>query len=376
MILLEKIENIILNSNSKKKGIALIGDNSGGKTYIMEACVNKLKSEYKIIYIPESFQDLDITNHTENIGDNTGVFNKKTELTSLRRIYENRISQKIDGSSRTQHVQKIDDEAITISKILAETKPENLLKFFDEKLNFNLDFSKVPMEISISNQSMSILTSSGYKAMIRIASEIFFYMSEDIEDKEKVLIFIDEIDSKFYWTNREKYFKYLEEFIRGQFKNKEILFIISSHMSETVANLPEGYSIIKMFAKKGEDIEYKEYESNDFLNQEQIDRIIFDKTTEVFQESENLIILKNLYFNILKNKHINHNWIHTNTISIENISYVYANFSNSITIRKHQFNYNCYINNISISIDIIYYNNLSIKERIIFNSIKQLLGWG
>lgn len=375
MILLEKIENIISNSNSTKKGIALIGDNSGGKTYIMEACVNKLKSEYKIIYIPESFQDLDVTNHTENIGDNTGVFsNKKTELTSLKRIYENRISQKIDGSPRTQHVQKIDDEAITISKILAETKPENLLKFFDEKLNFNLDFSKVPMEISISNQPMSILTSSGYKAMIRIASEIFFYMSEDIEYKEKILIFIDEIDSKFYWTNREKYFKYLEEFIRRQFKNKEILFIISSHMSETVANLPEGYSIIKMFAKKGEDIEYKEYESNDFLNQEQIDRIIFDKTTEVFKESENLILLKSLYFNIIKNKYTNYNW--ANTISIENISYTYISSENSIIIKKYLLHYNYFFTNTLISIIRISYNELSVKERVIFNSIKQLLGWG
>ncbi|MGL5057686.1 MAG: hypothetical protein ACRC6A_10015 [Fusobacteriaceae bacterium] len=365
MILFEKIENIISNSNNTKKGIAFIGDNSGGKTYIMEACVNKLKSEYKIIYIPENCQDLDVINHTESIGDNTRVFSKKTELTSLKKIYENRISQKIDGSPRIQHAQKIDDEAIIISKILAETNPENLLKFFDEKLNFNLDFSKVPMEISISNQPMSILTSSGYKAMIKIASEIFFYMSENVEHKEKVLIFIDEIDSKFYWTNREKYFKYLEEFIRGQFKNKEILFIISSHMSETVANLPEGYSIIKMFAKKGEDIEYKEYESNDFLNQEQIDRIIFDKTTEVFKESENLIILKNLYFNIIKNKHMNHNWT-KDAISIENISYIYTIFGNSITIIKDY----CY------SYDIMYYNNLSIKERIIFNSIKQLLGWG
>ncbi|MGL5125528.1 MAG: hypothetical protein ACRC6U_06005, partial [Fusobacteriaceae bacterium] len=62
------------------------------------------------------------------------------------------------------------------------------------------------------------------------------------------------------------------------------------------------------------------------------------------------------------------NWI-IDTIIIENIFYVYTNLDNSITIKKyHRYPY--YIN------DIMYYNNLSIKERIIFNSIKQLLGWG
>lgn len=111
--------------------------------------------------------------------------------------------------------------------------------------------------------------------MIRIASEIYLYLNEEPNKEEKILIFIDEIDSKFYWTNREKYFSRLSSFILKEFPQKTIKFVISTHMSETISKLPEGYSIIKFLDAKDE--KYKEYHSNDFLNLEQVERISFIK---------------------------------------------------------------------------------------------------
>lgn len=375
MELIDRIQEILKDKD--KKGISFIGDNSKGKTYIMEECVENLKEKYKVIYIPENCQNLNIRDHNENIISNLNGIKTKAELRRLSRVYADRIPEKRGDSGNIQKAQEEDLESTIISQLLAENTPEELIKFFEEKLNFRLDLTKVPMEISIANENFSKLTSSGYKAMIRIAAEIYFYLFENKDKQENLLIFIDEIDAKFYWKNRQKYFRYLEAFIRDTFNQKNIYFIISSHMSETIANLSEGYSIMKVLETKDGSIKYKEYQSNDFLNQEQVDRIIFDKNTEIFKESENLDELKKLYFILLKSN-INFKYVKKNTIFFSDMYIFYNEQSNHFCISK-----NTQPDKIDVDINInskknynlIYYSKLSLKEKIIFNSIKQLLGW-
>lgn len=357
MELKERITKIFEN----KKGIAFVGDNSKGKTYIMEEMVECYKNDVKIIYIPESCQNLDVINHNENInGIQFGKIKKVTALRELKNIYEDRLPERDEKNKAIKKPQKQDEEATIIAKRLTETTPKELIDFFKNKLEFQLDFNKTPLEIKIKDYEYSKLTSSGYKAMIRIVSEIFFYLTEIPE--ENILIVIDEIDAKFYWTNREKYFKVLEKFIRDTFSNKNIKFMISTHMSETITNLSEGYSIIKILNTKNNNIEYLEYESNDFLNQDQVNRIIFDKNTEVFKESKALLNLKKLYFIILKNN------IRISSIEFNNFS-INIKYDRIDIISSYNFNYNL---KVELDAQTILLSELSLKEKVLFNSIVQL----
>lgn len=142
------------------------------------------------------------------------------------------------------------------------------------------------------------LTSSGYKAMIRIVTEIYMSINKMNENRknDKIIVFIDEIDAKLYWENREFFLNELYYFITNIFE--DVKFIISTHMPETVASAPEGFSIIKFL--HGEEITFKEYHSEDFLTIDQVEKVIFDKNKSIIKESESLKRLKEIYFECLK----------------------------------------------------------------------------
>lgn len=287
--------NYIENNFSNRKGIALLGYNSTGKTYCTEYFLKKLNGK-NLIYLPEYLQSMETVFKVE-IFDET----ENLSLRKLEDILEDRLYELKNEENRRQKMYDVEYE--TIIKIIFNDV--RLINFFKEKLKFNLYLEALDKELPDGDKCLYIefegrekqrLTSSGYKSILRITTELFFSLKQ-IKSGE-VYLFIDEIDSKLDWKNRENFFCNLYDFLIENFKNLKLNFIISTHMPETIVNLPENFSIFKFLNTS--EFDNKVYCSNDFINVEQVERILFDKIDSIIKESQDLKRLKEIYFGCLK----------------------------------------------------------------------------
>lgn len=287
------------SSHDFPNGYVLVGGNSLGKTYSMEKTLNLLYKECSnnLIYLPEYMQDIDVDIDVEAESSFSLTQTIPDTLREISKITEERISGRQEEDEEKKSVSKF------ILKHLIQGKENGhdvLNNFFKDVFKFELYWDNEIKIKFLSQTNLAHLTSSGYKAIIRITTELYMSINQIIKKNvnERIIVFIDEIDAKLYWENREFFFYELYNFITKTFRERTINFILSTHMPETVANIPEGFSIIKFLA--GEEITFKEYNSEDFLTIEQVEKVIFDKNKSIIKESETLKRLKKIYFECLK----------------------------------------------------------------------------
>lgn len=287
-------------------GAVLAAGNSDGKTKILkELAQSYYKGKFQCIYIPEYIKDLDTdidldtdldTDDKEEKGviSNTGV---KKDLTKISEILDERI-----------YGQKNDELRGTIPHLLNENKESPIFNFFKDKLKFQLLFdTDGSLKIKRNEKRTSEkLTSTGFKLMIRITAEIYFYLKSFIPS-ETTYILVDEIDDKLYWDNRSIFFKELFKFLKINFPN--IKFIFSTNMPESIYSLPRklnninlNFKIVKIFQNENSIISYQSYDSSDFLTENSIDKVIFDKKTTFIDKSENYKKLEEIYMSCFKCK--------------------------------------------------------------------------
>lgn len=140
-------------------------------------------------------------------------------------------------------------------------------------------------------------------------------------------IFLDETDDSLDYGYRSKFIKLLEDI--KELKNSDAHIVMVTHCAETLFNLPQNYKILKIINKK----EIKEYYSQDFTSKTQLEKVIFNKGNRNIYISEEMKSLIQFYKNILGEKS-------------ENFNSIKMEVENSFE-----------------------YNKLSIKEKIIYNSI-------
>lgn len=275
-------------------GVVLAAGNSDGKTKILkELAQSYYDDKFQCIYIPEYIKDLEI--------DLGGLFDtgyKKTIIIDdIIEILEERLEN-----------QKNDNLKKTILHLLKENQDNPIFKFFKDKLKFELLFDQGG-SVKIKRNDKKVpeeLTSTGFKLMIRITAEIYFYLRL-FDNSKTTYILVDEIDDKLYWNNRSIFFKELFKFLEPNFPN--IKFIFSTNMPESIYSLPRKvkntnveFKIVKIYQDEDSIISYQSYDSSDFLTENSIDKVIFDKSSTFIEKSENYILLEKIYKICLKCK--------------------------------------------------------------------------
>ncbi|MEG0237523.1 hypothetical protein [Cetobacterium sp.] len=286
--LIERLKNKIEGVN----GVVLAAGNSDGKTRILkELAQSYYDDRLQCIYIPEYIKDLET--------DLGGLFDtgEKKELEKPFILLADRLTTK-----------RNDDIKGTIVHMLKKNQESPIFKFFKDKLKFELSFDE-DGNIKIKRNKKRVkeeLTSTGFKLMIRITAEIYFYLML-FDNSKTTYILVDEIDDKLYWNNRSIFFKELFKFLEPNFPN--IKFIFSTNMPESIYSLPRKvkntnveFKIVKIYQDEDSIISYQSYDSSDFLTENSIDKVIFDKKTTFINKSENYKELEKIYMYCFKCK--------------------------------------------------------------------------
>lgn len=337
----EKVKNDIVWPDID--GIAVTAGNSEGKTETLKNLAEIFRDQgSQVLYIPEYIKDLDtdIENDSGLVSTGEGKTLKK-----LEHILEERLSS-----------EKNDDLKGTISYLLKEEREheKNLIfDFFKDKLKFQL-FFKDGIEIKRSGKvKPEKLTSTGYKLMIRITAELYFYL-EKIDKDRTTYIFVDEIDDKLDWKNRNLFFKELFIFLKKNFPN--IKFIFSTNMPESIYTLPQKierkevkFKIIKIFQDENTIMKSESYDASDFLTTHSIDKIIFGKIDSFIEKSDNYKELEDCYKKCLSCSNSSCTSNSYPRILCNNNNYYYSDFYQKI-----------------------FRGQLTVKEKILYDAITEL----
>lgn len=325
------VRRILEHVNSEVDSLIFIGKNSEGKTRLL----NNLAKEYyknneQVIYIPE---------HIKNLVTSL-VAEQDSAVSPFEETPHNLPNIKINLEEYLET--RNDTLADELLYILRKSKDEIIYEFFKNNLGFELIF-KPDGEVWIKRKEKKIeeiLTSAGFKLMIRISYEIYSYL-QTFDPKEKTYILVDEIDDKLYWDKRIIFFKELFIFLKEKFNN--IIFIFSTNMPDILYSLPKDYKIkiIKLLQDENLILNFESYDANDFLTPYSIDKIIFNKSATPFiEKSSSFQKLEKIYKYFLQ----------------------YDNSFPSTTFEDYKTEFN----NINR-------NTLTIKEKIIYDAIKELI---
>lgn len=281
---MEKLIKLIEEFN----GAIFVGKNSDGKTSMLKALTEYYFNNNKqVLYIPENIKTLE----TQLVA---GIIEQTSQ--PLKNIEEF-----LDEVLTTTN----DPNKENISYILKDNQNEKIFEFFKNRLGFELFFKEGSLEIKRKDKKkIEELTSTGYKLMIRVSAEIYFYLKTFNKD-ENIYILVDEIDDKLYWENSQKFFRELFLFLVQDYPN--IKFIFSTNIAESlytvpkkVGNLDLNFKIIKFYQNENLEINYFDYDSRDFFTNNAIDKIIFDKNNLLIPPSDIFKELETLYKTCLK----------------------------------------------------------------------------
>lgn len=285
---MEKLIELIEKSN----GAIFVGKNSDGKTSMLKELTKYYVNNNKqVLYIPENIKDLE-TQLVEGVIEQTSQPLKNIE-------------EFLDEVLTTTN----DPNKENISYILKDNQSEKIFKFFRNKLGFELFFQGGNLKIKRKDKNkIEELTSTGYKLMIRVSSEIYFYL-KTFNKEQNIYILVDEIDDKLYWENSQKFFRELFLFLFKDYPN--IKFIFSTNIAESLYTVPKrfedldlNFKIIKFYQNKNLEMNYFDYDSRDFFTNNTIDKIIFDKNDLLISPSVHFIKLETLYKTCLKCQNI------------------------------------------------------------------------
>lgn len=315
---------IIKDDKENIKGFVLVGSNNSGKTYQiieifkqMAGTINDREYEVKnAIFLSQRMNTAGI---------------KFEAATSFREINEFKIdffNDTIDG----EEISKVIYQTIInnfnyynnlIHKLLDMTLRVNEGGTFSEKelLIFTQEEAdENPVTLPEYKQNEFSLKSSGYLSFIRIIVILDNLLNENVK-----WLLIDEPDAFLDVENRERFIEIIENI--KIIKSSKAKVIFSSHNAETLYSLPENYIVYKLIKKKVTE----KYYSQDFFSKAKLEETLFDMSGSEIYKSE---IMKQL-ISIYKNK------LEAPFSSYDNLS-----------------NYN--------------YDELSIKEKIVYNAIKKL----
>lgn len=281
------MENLI-ELIEKSNGAIFVGKNSDGKTNVLKNLTKYYSDNCEqVLYIPENIKTLE----TDLV---VGTFeHSTTPLMEIKKFIEEVLTTNNDPNKEN------------ISYILKDNQEEKIFDFFKNKLGFELLFHEGNLKIKRKGKNREEeLTSTGYKLMIRVSAEIYFYLKNFEKDKN-IYILVDEIDDKLYWENSQKFFHELFLFLFEDYQN--IKFIFSTNMAESLYTIPKrfqnldlNFKIIKFYQNENLEINYFDYDSRDFFTNNAIDKIIFDKNDILIPPSITFMKLETLYKTCLK----------------------------------------------------------------------------
>lgn len=216
-----KVTSLICDNQKEGYSYILVGDNSSGKSEILQKVIKKEKS--KAVYF------IDSVNRTFKISDVelAGKFYENVKF-DLNQILEMRLNP------LNFNLQDTFDAVYRIECLYAKYETR-LVKMFKEFLGRDISIKKKVIEEVGVTENIVIIDgkevnlSSGYQAILRMFCEIvFFYDAVQINNWEQGLIVIDEIDEYL----SPKYSAEILNYLQNQFPDMN--FLVTTHSLDLV----------------------------------------------------------------------------------------------------------------------------------------------
>lgn len=309
----------VIEKDSKEKvrfsGYAIIGKNNSGKTYQLLDFISKKEKKEKVSY-EYSAQNLIFLSKEMAQGEIDGDSDLKDGL-----------EPDFDSTDTEEKIIDFKNDLFNLESIskLVYGELVNKEEEYNEKLKDFLGIEiKIGEEIQIRDEDSEDfvdLKSSGYISLIRT----FIILYKLLTPKTKFIL-LDELDDSIDFNHKTYFINFIEKIKKEKNSGAAVIFV--THNSETVFNLPEKYKILKI--KRGEPI--KCFYSQDFVTKDRLEKAIFDTSTREHYTSKNLKTLVIMYREYLED-----------SSSFDRFSF-----------------------------ERLKYNELSFKEKVIYNSLKKL----
>lgn len=219
--MIEKVVSLICDNQEKCYSYILVGDNSSGKSEILQKVIKREKN--KAVYF------IDSVNRTFKISDVelAGKFYENVKF-DLNQILEMRLNP------LNFNLQDTFDAVYRIECLYAKYETR-LVKMFKEFLGGDISIKKKIIEEVGVTENIVIIDgkevnlSSGYQAILRMFCEIvFFYDTVQINNWEQGLVVIDEIDEYL----SPKYSAEILNYLQNQFPDMN--FLVTTHSLDLV----------------------------------------------------------------------------------------------------------------------------------------------
>lgn len=305
-----------LNEKVYFSGYAIIGKNNSGKTYQLLDLLSKVENQKKVSY-EYSVENLIFLSKEMAQGEIDG---NGSEL-------KDGFEPDFDSTAPEEKIIDFKNDLFNLQPIskLVYGELVNKEEYYNEKLKDFLGIEiKIEEEIQIKDEDSEDfvdLKSSGYISLIRT-----FVILYSLLTSETQCILLDELDDSIDFNHKTYFINFIEKIKKEKKSRAPVIFV--SHNSETIFNLPEKYKILKI--KRGEPI--KCFYSQDFVTKDRLEKAIFDTSTREHYTSKNLKTLVIMYREYLED-----------SSSFDRFSF-----------------------------ERLKYNELSFKEKVIYNSLKKL----
>lgn len=259
----------------------IIGDNSSGKTLLLELFIEKIKNDSPVYFIDAVNRGFDVKKISKT---NKKPVYKKTILdTRLQEDYFNLVDSFNCFGTLTERVEIIYQlYEKEVQDLFYELTSDKFQIFYEDPIG----------EVDFGNGKG--LLSSGYQAIIRILLELLYYQDMEIEANELQYswVIIDELDE--YLSPR--YSAAILKFLKKTFPWGR--WIVTTHSCDLVASTNDSNLIIL------DNGSYEVVDINDYTSISEV-QIIFDRVFGTYENSESET--ENILRRLLNNK-INGAW--------------------------------------------------------------------
>lgn len=235
--MLERVSQII--TDREKQNWIVIGDNSCGKSELLNKLVRDRKAN--VYYIDSVNRYMNV--NSINITEEKVRYDVEIDEIIQWRIRTDNFNYK-DSFGEQEHIERL-YPLYTVS--LCEMLYEFLGIRFEVRKEIVKEYGDSIINVYINEQKMEL--SSGYQALIRMFAEILFY--SEISKKEGTII-IDEVDEFLSPRNSAKILMYLTE------RFPQHKFIVSTHSGELICHSQDCKMVIL------QENEFQVLDSNDF----------------------------------------------------------------------------------------------------------------